>query len=524
MGRLLGALLALAMALPVRGEGPGLPERLLGVAVRPPAQPSMATSGPFDAGAVVEMARALARAPYVAPPTSLPPVLDKLDYDQYRDIRFRPSATVWLHSSRKFQLQMLSLGYLFKTPVEIALVEEGWARHLAYRPDMFVAGKLVTEPLPTEDVGFSGLRLQYPLNSSRVFDEVAVFQGASYFRSLGRDQSYGLSARGLALKVGDPAGEEFPLFRAFWIEVPEPGSNSIVVHALLDSPSVAGAYRFEILPGSDTVMLVDATLFPRVELTEVGLAPETSMFLFSPADRDRSDDFRPQVHDSDGLLVLNGRGEHLWRSLTNPAKLQITVLEDRSPRGFGLVQRDRNLVDYQDFESHFEHRPTLWVEPRGDWQEGSVILTEIPSDAEIHDNIVAFWRPRTPIAAGSEFHISYRLSWGGEPPAAFDQLRVISTALGRADVKAPTPVRRFVIDYSANAADCGTGCTPPHASVTTSAGKAQEVVVSDNPLTHGYRVSFTFDPQKADLADLRLDLAFDDARHAEVWIYRWTKP
>jgi periplasmic glucans biosynthesis protein len=482
---------------------------------------TFAADGPFSKGTVVQLARELASRPFVAPDTRLPGGLDKLTYDQYRDIQFRPSATIWAHR-HAFRLQALPLGYLFTAPVEIALVKDGRATHLAYRADLFIAGDLVPTPLPTEDIGFSGFRLLYPINDRRRFDEVAVFQGASYFRSLGRDQVYGLSARGLALKVGDPTGEEFPAFRAFWIEEPGPRSASITVHALLDSPSVAGAYRFEIRPGRSTVMLVEAVLFPRVELKEVGLAPATSMFMFAAGDRSGVDDFRPRVHDSDGLLVFNGRGEHLWRPLANPAKLQISAFVDRSPRGFGLLQRARSLADYQDFESHFERRPSAWVEPRGDWGEGDVVLAEIPSDAEIHDNVVTFWRPRKPIPAGSEFRYSYSLSWGGEPSAGADRLRVVSTAMGRADVKVSTPVRRFVVDYAPDRRRGG-DCAQPSADVTASAGKVQDVVVSENPLTRGYRVSFTLDPEKSESCELRLELDFEDSRCAEAWLYRWTK-
>ncbi len=479
--------------------------------------------GPFDESTVVALARSLAKAPYAPPPVTAPRSLASLTYDQYRDIRFNPSETFWASPGRRFRLQVLPVGYLFTTGVEILIVKGRRAQHVAYRPDLFTVGKLVPAPLPAEDVGFSGFRLLYPINTPRRFDEVAVFQGASYFRSLGRHQEYGLSARGLAVKIGDPTGEEFPTFRAFWLEEPPPRSTSVTLHALLDSPSVTGAYRFTIHPGQDTVMRVEAVLFPRVALAAVGLAPGTSMYMFSRSDRVDVDDFRPQVHDSDGLLMMNGRGEQLWRPLANPVRLQISSFVDHGPRGFGLMQRDRNPADYQDFESHFERRPSLWVEPAGDWGDGAVVLVEIPTDSEIHDNIVAFWRPHEPIAAGSEYRFAYGLSWGGEPEAARDRLRVVSTAVGRGDVKAPTPVRRFVVDYAAAAPPCAGTCTVPKAVVTASVGKVQDVVVSDNPLTHGYRVSFLLDPVKAELSELRLELKFEDRRSAEVWVYRWTK-
>lgn len=520
----LALLAAIGLALPPRALGAS-PAPSHSPEIHPVTQttPRLARDGPFDAGTVIALARALAKAAFVPPPASLPESLAKLTYDQYRDIRFRRSETIWAHPSRSFHLQPLPLGYLFTTGVELATVKDGRAQHLAYRPDLYTVGKLVPAPLPTEDLGFSGFRLLHPLNDRRHFDEVAVFQGASYFRSLGRDQEYGLSARGLAVKVGSPSGEEFPIFRAFWIEEPKPRSAAVTVHALLDSPSVAGAYHFEIHPGRDTVMRVEAVLFPRVELAEVGLAPGTTMYMFSPSERSGVDDFRPQVHDSDGLLVMNGRGEHLWRPLANPTRLQISAFADQGPRGFGLVQRDRDPAHYQDFESRFERRPSLWVEPEGDWGEGDVVLTEIPSDAEIHDNVVAFWHPRKPIPAGSEFRFAYRLAWGDEPGAARDRLRVVATALGRADVKGPTAVRRFVVDYAPERQPCVGACPAPTAVVNASAGRVHDVVVSDNPLTHGYRVTFILDPEKAELSELRLELELEGSRCAEVWLYRWTK-
>ncbi len=255
---------------------------------------------------------------------------------------------------------------------------------------------------------FSGFRLRAPLNRAEHFDEFVVFQGASYFRAVAKGQEYGLSARGLALKTGDARGEEFPFFRTFWIERPRPEANTVVVHALLDSDSTTGAYRFTIRPGDPTVMDVEMTLYPRVELTHVGLAPLTSMFFFGPNDRVGIDDFRPAVHDSDGLAIWNGRGEWLWRPLINPETLQVSAFVDDNPRGFGLLQRHRAFADYQDLEAHYERRPSLWVETIGEWGSGAVQLVEIPSKSEYHDNVVAFWRPRPTVTGTSRepFHLS----------------------------------------------------------------------------------------------------------------------
>jgi len=493
------------------------------------ADPTYIRDGSFDRDTVTELARRLSRSPFVAPKAPLPKVLAELDYDHYRDIRVRPSSTLWTDKG-EFRVQLLSRGFVFTDPVEVALVTKGHCERIAYKPDFFITGDVMKSPLPTEDIGFSGFRVLFPINHRSVFDEVAVFQGASYLRSLGETQVYGLSARGLANKTAEPEGEEFPAFRAFWIEEPSTrATQTLVVHALLDSPSVAGAYQFQIHPGHGathtTTMDVEAVLFPRVELNKVGLAPATSMFMFSPNGRKSTDDYRPEVHDSDGLLVFNGHGEHLWRPLQNPEQVEVSAFLDMKPIGFGLMQRDRNPADYQDFEAVYDRRPSLWIEPVGDWGEGAVVLTEIPSDAEIHDNIVAFWRPRAALPAGAEYRYAYRASWGDGPPAALESARVVATRRGRADVRGPTPVRRFVIDYLPAVKMARAARTPlPQAKVSTSAGAIKDIVVADNPLIGGYRLSFVFDPRTAKAAELRADLTFGGGQAAETWVYRWTAP
>ncbi|HEX3694949.1 MAG TPA: glucan biosynthesis protein G [Polyangia bacterium] len=505
---------------------------LAGLTLNPPARADATyiQDGAFDRDTVTELARRLSRSPFAAPKTPLPKALAGLDYEHYRDIRVRPSSTLWADQGTAFRLQVLPRGFVFSDPVEVALVAKGRCERIAYKPDFFITGDVMKTPLPTEDIGFSGFRVLFPINRRAVFDEVAVFQGASYFRSLGENQVYGLSARGLANKTAEPEGEEFPAFRAFWIEEPPTrATQTLVVHALLDSPSVAGAYRFEIHPGHGatraTSMDIEAVLFPRVELGKVGLAPATSMFMFSPNGRISIDDFRPEVHDSDGLLIFNGRGEHIWRPLQNPAQVEVSAFLDVNPAGFGLLQRDRNPADYQDFEAVYERRPSLWLEPVGDWGEGAVVLTEIPSDAEIHDNIVAFWRPKAALPAGAEYRYAYRASWGDGPPAALEQARVAATRRGRADVRGPTPERRFVIDYLPAAKMARAPRTPlPQAKVSASAGAIKDIVVADNPIVGGYRLSFVFDPRPAKTAELRAELVFGDRLTAETWVYRWTTP
>lgn len=497
--------------------GTGLP-----VSVRAAALANFAVTGPFNRSTVAEIARALAKAEFVPPNAPLPEVLDQLTYDQYRDIRFRPEQSIWANTGLPFQLQLFHRGFYFKEPVEVAIVENGQATHLAYDPALFSYGPLVPQPIPNEDIGFSGLRIHGPINRSDYFDEVLVFQGASYFRSLGKGQVYGLSARALAIKTADPEGEEFPVFRAFWVETPVAGSETVVVSALLDSPSTTGAYRFTVRPGMPTLMDVEAQLFPRVDLARIGLAPGTSMFYFSANGRDEIDDFRPEVHDSDGLLMVTGRGERLWRPLANPQTLQISAFQDQAPRGFGLIQRDRAFHNYQDLEAAYERRPSLWVEPVGDWGAGAVILVEIPTDSEIHDNIVAFWAPRDPLPAGSEFSFSYRLAWGGDPQMALGPAYVAATRSGRADVGGPTPVRLYVLDYVFTEGTDREKLGTPKATVTASKGIVRNVVIHDNPATGGLRVAFHLDPENEQLIELRAVLGFESGVTAETWVYRWT--
>jgi glucans biosynthesis protein len=490
---------------------------------------SYVCDGNFTGDTVKALAKKLSQAPYIVPHVALPPELENLDYDQYRDIRSNPTATIWGEKSINFRLQVLARGFIFRDSIEMTLVENGQCHPLAYDTKYFTTGTVMKSPMPSENAGFSGFRILFPVHRFSIFDELGVFQGASYFRSLSAKQVYGVSARGLAIKTAEPEGEEFPAFRAFWIEEPAHASKSLVIYALLDSPSVAAAFRFTLHPGEKflnptTIMDIEATLYPRVVLDKVGIAPSTSMFYFSPNDRAAIDDFRNEVHDSDGLLIFNGYGERIWRPLANPQQVEVSVFVDENPLGFGLLQRERDPRSYQDFEAFYERRPSVWVEPMGLWGKGSVVLIEIPSNAEIHDNIVAFWRPREPLAAGVAHHFAYRLWWGNVPTLVKKYAWVAATRQGRADSDASTPLRRFIIDYEA-AEDISRESrkkTLPKAVVSTTAGAIKNVDVQYNPILDGYRVSYIFDPGESKTAELRVDLKPQNEQQAEVWIHRWT--
>lgn len=482
------------------------------------ATPDAASGGtPFDGSTVREAARALAQQPYKAPPENLPGKLADLTYDQYRDIRFRPDQALWRDGNLPFQMQLFHRGFLYKPRVEIHEVAAGVARPVRYSPDLFTFQNL--ERPPNEDLGFAGFRLHAPINRPDYFDEVCAFLGASYFRAVARNQGYGLSARGLAINTADPKGEEFPLFRAFWVERPREGVNAITAHALLDSPSCAAAFRFGIRPGEVTLFDVECTIFPRTDIVNAGIAPLTSMYWFSPLNRAGRDDWRPAVHDSDGLLLSTGRGERIWRPLNNPRDLQLSAFGDVNPRGFGLIQRRRDFESYEDLEARYEKRPSLWIEPIGDWGEGAVHLIEIPTTSEVHDNIVAFWRPKDPLRAKGEYRYTYRLHWCGEAPGHGDRARVMEVRSGASFTGGG---RVFVFDLKGERLDKLPADAKPELIVTTDRGEVRNPVAQRNPETGGWRVSFELFPGNERAAELRVELKSGPDPVAETVLYRWT--
>jgi glucans biosynthesis protein len=484
-----------------------------------PQAPDASKRRPFSASDVQQQARALAAKKFVRPKIDLPKQLQDLGSDQYRDIRFKRERALWVSEGGPLPVEFLHQGFIFKEPVVIYVVADGTAQRVAYAPDFFTFGPSVQPPPDGTVTDFSGFRILAPINRVDAFDECVVFQGASYFRAVAKGQGYGLSARGLALNIGARDGEEFPLFRAFWIERPPPEARAMVVHALLDSVSTTGAYRFTIRPGDATVMDVEMTLYPRVELKRVGLVPLTSLFVFGPNDRVGIDDFRTAVHDSDGLAIWNGREEWLWRPLLHPETLQISEFLDDNPRGFGLLQRHRAFADYQDLEAHYERRPSLWIETIGHWGSGAVQLVEIPSKTDYHDNIVLFWRPSQPIPAQSEERRTYRLHWCWTPPVTPPLATTADTRVGAGLEKG---TRLFAIDLVGGCLAELTHDAPVTTVITISAGTVQHPVAQPNPATGGWRVSFVLDPAGAKLCDLRGTLQLGEEPLSEVWSYRWT--
>lgn len=488
-----------------------------------------ATEGPHDFDALTEAARRRA----MGPP---PPVPDAgafargLDYDGYRHVGFDPDRARWAAPEGRFRLHAFHLGWLFGEPVPLMEVRDGRARLLRWSADDFVyrgPAKGIARPgeaLP----GVSGFRLNAPLNRPGVFDEVIAFQGASYFRALGRGNAYGASARGLAIDTATGRPEEFPRFSAFYLHHPGPGAEEVVIDAALDGDSVAGAYRFVVRPGAATTVDVTARLFLRRDVEQLGVAPLTSMYLHGEAGQRPFDDYRPRVHDSDGLVIRRRGGDVLWRALANPPRLAASYFGEASPLGFGLHQRRRGFEAYQDAGARYEDRPSIDVEALGEWGEGTVRLVEIPTDLEVHDNIVASWVPGGPIRAGSAHEFRYRLHWGmlepdGEAPLA----HVAATLTGLGGVsgtRAGEGTRKFVVDFAGGPLASLGPDADVEARVLVARGREAGHVLSKLPDRDAWRLVIDAEPEPGAATELVAWVEGFGDRLSETWLYRWNDP
>ena len=518
-------------ARPAGGE-PAPPGGQTGAAATAPQQTAAAVAAkpaaprtppqPFSFAVVEKIAQDRAAKPYRNRSTKLPDAIAKLTYEQYRDIRFQRTSSLW-YDRALFEVQFFHRGFNFDRRVNVSEVSGGVGRPVLYNPSMFDFGPRVPKLELPPDLGFAGFRIHYPLNTPAYKDELIVFLGASYFRVLGRNQTYGLSARGLAIDTGSASGEEFPYFTDFWLVKPEPTARTMTVYAVLDSPGIAGAYQIEIRPGTTTQVQVTAELYPRRQIGKLGIAPLTSMFLYGEnSGVHRFDDFRPEVHDSDGLMTERGTGEWMWRPLVNPKDLRVNRFMDEHPRGFALVQRDRDFNHFQDNEARYERRPSYRVEPLGDWGKGGVELVEIPSDEEIHDNIVSFWVPDAPVQPQKPMTFSYLLSaYSGTtqwPPGG----KVIATHFSRvvSGTNVVPGMHRVIVDFAGGDLDSLAGSQPVQAQASASGGEIDELSVERLGANGVWRVSMRMKSSDKPV-DLRCYLTLYGEALTETWTYLW---
>jgi glucans biosynthesis protein len=456
----------------------------------------------------------------VPTPVRASEVLEEIDYDEHWQIKYRSDYTLQAAGGRA-PLRFFHLGKFFKQPVGINLVEGGNARPVMYTSDYFEMPKdSPAQKLPS-DIGFAGFRVMEP-GTER---DWLAFLGAAYFRSSGALDQYGLSARAIAIDTALASPEEFPRFTDFFFAPSETGE--LVLHAALDGPSVAGAVRWDIARGGPNgrgvIMDMAVRFFARADIQRFGLAPLTSMFWYSETNQQRRRDWRPEIHDSDGLSIHTGAGERLWRPLNNPPRVMTSTFVDNDVRGFGLMQRDRLFENYQDDGVFYEKRASVWVAPRGGWGEGAVQLVEIPTDDEIHDNIVAYWVPKAPVKAGDAVAVDYRLTWFEDEPEPPAVGRVYSTRLGLGGApgtERPKGVERFAIDFDGGRLGDLTVDSGVEAVVTASSGTVSGTYTLPVVGTRRWRAIFDHTATGNEPVELRLFLTAGGEALTETWLYQ----
>lgn len=487
---------------------------------------------PFSFDGLIEQAQVDALKPYRYPNTDSDALLTKLDYAAHGQIRFKPELALFAKGPGQFPVTFFHLGSFFRTPVRVYALDNGVAREIVYDPANFdMPGDSPAHALPRNS-GFAGFRIQ----ESRLGNQTKLpwqqndwvaFLGASYFRAIGELYQYGLSARAIALDVAEAGkAEEFPAFTHIWFEPPKDlHATSMTLYARLDGPNICGAYRFVIDRTQGVIMDVDCTFFLRKSVRRLGIAPLTSMFWFSETAKRTAADWRPEVHDSDGLALWTGSGERIWRPLNNPPRTVVSAFSDHQPKGFGLLQRDRNFDHYLD-GVNYQRRPSLWVEPLGDWGEGSVQLMENGTDDEIHDNIVAMWVPSAPAEAGNRYTLRYRLHWLAQEPYASPLAMCLATRLGKGGQPGqprPAGVRKFVVEFQGAPLEKLAPGVKPEAVISCSRGELGLVfteAVPDGVVGH-WRAQFDLAVDGKQPVELRLFLRLDGQPLSETWLYQY---
>jgi len=474
---------------------------------------------------VVAQAKELSLEKYRSPKLA-PKRLRDLDYDDYRKISFDGRESLWAKEGLPFAIQFHHLGYLFDKEVQINEFTSTHSQTIRYLKQFFGYEDLDLSGALSSSLGYAGFRVMYPINGDdQEYQEIASFLGASYFRGIGKGAHYGASARGLAVDAGLSTPEEFPDFRTFWLGKPLGNSKSLTIYALLEGPSVVGAYEFVIHPDEEVVMDVQVRLFPRRDLHNVGLVPITSMFWRGENRSQRERDYRPEVHDSDGLLIAQNDGNWIWRPLDLAENTRLSYMDGRSIKGFGLFQRDTNFSSYQDLEAHYHQRPSVWIETVGDWGPGVTRLVELPTTTEFEDNIVAMWEPGSPLEAGKRYEFAYRIHWTRDSlPQGHPGIRAVDTRSGN-DVARPE-LARMVVDFKDGREGPSNSTESPE--IDASAHGFAELIESSvvwNEYAETWRVSLLLRPREGEwpVTELSCQLTMPDGTLSERWSYQWSR-
>jgi glucans biosynthesis protein len=482
---------------------------------------------PFSFDHLIDLARSMAAKPYVAPPRPDPGIVQQIDYDAYGKIRFRPELALYGQGGGAYPITFMHVGNFFPKTVRMHAVEGGMAREIVYSPDYFsMPDDHMARGLGPEPSAFAGFWVREGRSRPdwATAEPFATFLGASYYRTVGEHGQVGMSARGITLSPGGAEPEEFPDFTQYWFEPAPDEASPLTVMALLDGPSIAGAYRMLISRTGSVTLEIEKHLFLRRDVARLGIAPLTSMYWFGESNRPFQADWRPEVHDSDGLALWTGGGERIFRPLNNPSRITFSSFWDENPKGFGLSQRDRDLDHYLD-GVRYEDRPSTWVEPLEPWGKGIVQLLEIPTDDEIHDNINVYWLPEKPARAGDALSFRYRQHWQGQEPGFPDYLaRGVSVRVGRGGQPGkprPHGVVKFMVEFEGKVLEELWGWNLKAEPVISPArGTVSMVQMEPSPGSRRWRVTFDLEADGNEPCDIRLYLRAGDRALSETWLYQ----
>jgi periplasmic glucans biosynthesis protein len=475
----------------------------------------------FSRSAVTKLARELASRPYKPPPKVALGTLGTISQEDYARIRYKPDKIIWAKDKVGFAIAPLHPGSKVTGQMQINLVDRGVSARLAYDQTKFDFGP-IKPPAANAGVDYSGFRI-LKVDVNGIGRPVASFQDASYYAAIARNQTWGLVARPVAVRSPKQNSEEAPQIRMVWIEKPSVGSNALVIHALVDMPSLAAAYHFTLRADDAAILDTECTIFVRTAVEDLALAPAQATYFAGALDRRNIDDVRPAVYEVEGAQILTGSGEWLWRPVANRNSLQISAFVDDNPRGFGLLQRDRRFEDFLDAENKWQRRPSLWIEPIGQWGTGEVTLIELPAFSQNNKNIALYWRPKPGLAAGSQTHYAYRQYWCWTPPNRSTGAMVSLSRVGRTPSSPPGARRRFLVQFTGGELGDREKLREIEPKVWASAGKVLTVRGLRLTGQRSYQVLFDLDPGTRPLVELRLVLELNGEPLSETWLYRWVR-